>query len=1098
MPNPSESLQAPSAPLSPPAPLLPAAPLPPGGEIWRGEIRHLALHVGFLDDSTLAVWAERAEPRLKPPASATATAIPSWPHAATAAELAAALTSWGAGKLAARGTIEPVIAWLPLADGAALPSQIEWRAALATGAAPTLTPSTIAAMRLPWRAAIELLALFAQDAELVTAEPGALRDDDLSASAITKARARPAADTLFFSHALRMAARQVLDGRFAPSVERAGDALRARWQPVLRDEERAWVTELAAAMPGAARALTSNLSDTTAAEPTPPNRDPRLLTRRFFDTAVDMLVRLGANEARQLGLGLASRVRSQHDAWLRALVGFDPAVALKNDGERELDAEVAEWQRPLQLATEAPFRLVFRLEEPVDEDGTNDGTWALRLLLRGADDPSLLVPLDEALDDTLEGRKTANALHLRGLHLRELALVGLGQAAGVSPLVAASLGGEIVSELALTLDQAHLFLTRDALALEQAGFVVLLPAWWSRRKGKQPLVARGRLRNTFGTGTSTLSLDEVVTVDWDVALGDQTLSPAELQALAKVKAPLVKLRGQWVELDANQLREAIERWKKQGTTTAKVRDLMRLSLGVESDDAPLPVDAIIGSGLLGELFDGLSSKERYRELPSPIGFVGTLRPYQLRGYSWLKFLRRFGLPACLADDMGLGKTIQTLALLADEQAAGEKRPALLVCPTSIVGNWQREAARFTPGLRVMVHHGIERSRDREFLDAARQHSLVVTTYSLLSRDSETFTSLAWAGVILDEAQNIKNPDTKQARAARSLQADWRVALTGTPVENHVGDLWSLFEFLGSGLLPPRDQFQREFLMPIRVGRDDAALKRLKRRTGPFILRRLKSDPAILPELPSKLEYKVICNLTREQASLYAAVVNEMTERLRSAVGIERRGVILAALTKLKQVCNHPVHLLQDGSPLPGRSGKLARATEMLEEVVDVDDRALVFTQFREMGELLQRHFGATLGREVIFLHGGTPRALRQELVDRFQDDPHGPSIFILSLKAGGTGLNLTRASHVFHYDRWWNPAVEQQATDRAHRIGQTRQLQVHVLVCAGTLEERIDALLERKKAVAELVVGSGEKWLTELSTEQLRELVALDAESVAE
>ncbi|MSR46631.1 MAG: DEAD/DEAH box helicase [Planctomycetes bacterium] len=854
----------------------------------------------------------------------------------------------------------------------------------------------------------------------------------------------------------------------------------------MRDEEHALIAALGDALPGVARALSPD--GATA----PPRDDPRALAKRFIASALDTLVRIGADEARQLGYAPASRVRSQHDAWVRALVAFDPAVAIQRDGGDPLPREVAAWQRPLQLSSDAPVRLVFRLEEPLGEDSAS---WTLSFLLRATDDPSLLVPLAEALASKGRGGPFKRG----GAVVRELALVALAQAAAVSPLLSTLVGATPSGAVSFTLDQAYLFLTRDALALEEAGFSVLLPRWWVQRAGKQPLVARGRLRGDFGQGTGALSMSDIVTVDWDVALGDQALSAVELQALAKQKQPLVRLRGQWVELDPTQLQAALERWKKQNSTTATIRELIHLSLGIDGEErAPLPVAGIEGAGVLGELFDGLTRKERFRELETPASFVGELRPYQRRGWSWLAFLRKFGLPACLADDMGLGKTIQALALLAHEREAGETRPVLLVCPTSLVGNWQREAARFTPDLPVMVHHGLDRQRDDELARAVQRHALVVTTYSLLSRDSDTLAGVAWAGVILDEAQNVKNPDTKQSRAARRLQAEWRVVMTGTPIENHVGDLWSLFQFLGSELLPPRERFHREFVMPIRVGRDEAALSRLKRRTGPFILRRLKSDPNILPDLPRKLEHKVICNLTREQATLYAAIVNEMTERVQSSAGMERRGAILAGLTRLKQVCNHPAHMLGDGSVLPGRSGKLARATEMLAEVVEVGDRALIFTQFREMGDLLQRHFAAELGCEVAFLHGGTPANQRQELVDRFQEDKDGPPIFVLSLRAGGTGLNLTRASHVFHYDRWWNPAVEAQATDRAHRIGQTRQLQVHLLVCAGTLEERIDELLERKKAVADLVVGAGEQWLTELSTEQLRDLVLLDDEAVTE
>jgi len=989
-------------------------------------------------------------------------------HASLRAEFARQATPRAAER-AREGT---VTLWLPAEAGVPLPEE---RAALRLSGEHRdlrLLPQRVAALHLPWRSAVEYLARRVREHDRVDADdPNPLGWP---------------ADRLWCMQLIRFVARLVLDGRFVPGAEGDREPWRSRWQPVLRDEEQALLAAFGDAMPGSVRAASA------VAATEPPRSDPRTLTRQVVAAALDALVRMGADEARQLGFTPASRIRSQHDAWIRSLAGFDPVVATHKDGGEALPKEVAAWQRPLQLSTDAPVRLVFRLEEP---EGDGQDLWTLRFLLRATDDPSVLVPLEDALS----GKARGGALRRGGAAARELALVALSQAAAVSPLLASVAATAPTGAAKLTLDQAYTFLQRDALALEEAGFAVLLPRWWLQRIGRQPLAARGRLRGEFGTGTGALSLSEIVTVDWEVALGDQVLSPAELEALAKQKQSLVRLRGQWVELDPAQLQAALERFRKKSSTTASVRELIHLSLGIDGEErAPLPVAGIEGGGLLGELFDGLSRKEHFAELDKPAGFHGELRPYQKRGFSWLAFLRRFGLPACLADDMGLGKTIQALALLAHERARGERRPVLLVCPTSLVGNWQREAARFTPELPVMIHHGLDRQRDEEFRRSAQEHGLVVTTYSLLSRDVDALAAVPWAGVILDEAQNVKNPDTKQARAARRLPADWRVVMTGTPIENHVGDLWSLFQFLGTEFLPPRERFHREFVMPIRVGRDQAALDRLKRRTGPFILRRLKSDPDILPDLPAKLEHKVICNLTREQATLYAAVVQEMTERARTANGMERRGAILAGLIKLKQVCNHPVHLLDDGTPLPGRSGKLARATEMLAEVVEVGDRALIFTQFREMGELLQRHFATELGCEVAFLHGGTPPQQRQELVDRFQEDKDGPPIFVLSLRAGGTGLNLTRASHVFHYDRWWNPAVEAQATDRAHRIGQTRQLQVHLLVCAGTLEERIDLLLERKKEVAELVVGSGEQWLTELSTDQLRDLVMLDDEAVAE
>jgi SNF2 family DNA or RNA helicase len=382
------------------------------------------------------------------------------------------------------------------------------------------------------------------------------------------------------------------------------------------------------------------------------------------------------------------------------------------------------------------------------------------------------------------------------------------------------------------------------------------------------------------------------------------------------------------------------------------------------------------------------------------------------------------------------------------------------------------------------------------MEAARKHDLVISTYALAARDRELLESMHWKGVVLDEAQNVKNPSTKQAQAVRAFKADFRVALTGTPVENRLSELWSILEFLNPGYLGSADRFRKNFAIPIERGNDAGTKSQLRTLVQPFILRRVKTDPTIISDLPEKLEYKVFCSLMPEQASLYEAVVREMMQEIESSEGMKRKGLVLASLTKLKQICNHPAHFLSDHSALPGRSGKLARLEEMLEEVVAADDRALVFTQYAEFGKELQSYLRERLGKDILYLHGGTPRHVRDRLVERFQNDRRGPPIFILSLKAGGTGLNLTRASHVFHYDRWWNPAVESQATDRAFRIGQTRNVQVHKMICSGTLEERIDEMIESKKLLAEQVVGSGENWLTELSTDELKNLFELRREAV--
>ena len=553
-----------------------------------------------------------------------------------------------------------------------------------------------------------------------------------------------------------------------------------------------------------------------------------------------------------------------------------------------------------------------------------------------------------------------------------------------------------------------------------------------------------------------------------------------------------------MEIGPEQIQAAADLWSKKASEGASAKNIVQMALGVKEAPHGLQFERVKATGWVGSLLKQLENPAGQAQLQPDGSFSGELRPYQMRGLSWLGFLSQWGMGACLADDMGLGKTVQTLAMIQRYWHSNGKKPVLLVCPTTVVNNWQKEAARFTPELPVLIHHGLARSKGSEFRKEVEKHAMVISSYGLLYRDLKLFQGIKWSGVVLDEAQNIKNPETKQARAARSLGAEYRVALTGTPVENNVGDLWSIMEFLNPGFLGTQTDFKRKFFVPIQAERDHAAAERLKRITGPFILRRLKTDRSVIADLPDKMEMKVFCPLTKEQASLYAAVVKETEEGLKSSEGIQRKGLVLATLSKLKQVCNHPAHFLGDNSAIPGRSGKLARLTEMLEEVLEIGDRALLFTQFAEMGKLLQKYFQESFGKEVLFLHGGVTKQNRDRMVERFQNGAGSPSIFILSLKAGGTGLNLTAANHVFHFDRWWNPAVENQATDRAFRIGQTKNVQVHKFVCAGTLEEKIDDMIERKKDVAEKVVGTGEGWITELSNKDLKELWRLRKEALGE
>jgi non-specific serine/threonine protein kinase len=605
-------------------------------------------------------------------------------------------------------------------------------------------------------------------------------------------------------------------------------------------------------------------------------------------------------------------------------------------------------------------------------------------------------------------------------------------------------------------------------------------------------------------GRPGLGQEALVDYEWEVSLGEERLDAEELARLAELQQPLVRLRGQWVELDPRRLARGLKLLAEPPSgsngTALSLAEVLGLAATLDEDTAGLPVLGVEGDGWVGDLLS-IAADDRAERVPAPEGFIGTLRPYQERGLAWLAFLDRVGLGGVLADDMGLGKTVQVLALVALDARDREDRvlgPTLLVCPMSLVGNWQREAERFTPGLRVHVHHGSDRARGEEFEAAVADADLVLTTYAVAARDVEALRDVPWRRVVLDEAQAVKNAATRQAQAVRSLAARQRIAVTGTPVENRLADLWSLLDTCNPGLLGSAAAFTRRFAKPIERFGDEDAADRLRTLTRPFVLRRVKTDRSIIADLPDKLEMEVVCSLTREQAALYKAVVDDMLAKVEESEGIERRGLVLATMTKLKQVCNHPAHLLRDGTPLTGRSGKLARIEETLEEVLAAGERALLFTQFAEFGGMLRAHLSARFGREVLFLHGGVPKAERDAMVARFQGgldgrDPAAPALFVLSLKAGGTGLTLTAANHVIHVDRWWNPAVEDQATDRAFRIGQTRNVQVRKLVCAGTVEERVAAMIRDKRGLAARIVGTGETWLTELSTDQLRELVALDA-----
>lgn len=893
--------------------------------------------------------------------------------------------------------------------------------------------------------------------------------------------------------ALELLARQ----RVKPTLQKDDDKFIARWQPLLDEpSEQERLMRLVRAMPPICRAMFRDEKITKRDAPA-----PRDLLNDFLDTTIDAFARWHA----VFNLPPFPSHRSIAQAWLTALCDRNPIVQESSATLAAFYEQYRAWAEPVGAAGGDTFRICFRLDPPATTNAegivapnTHARDWLLRYFLQANDDPSLLVPAEAVWR---ERGSTLKYLNRKFDAPQERLLAGLGLASKMFPPIETSLRTARPEACALNVEQAYTFIREAAVLLQSAGFGVLVPGISTKLGVRVNLKSKKPSSQQKG-GVASLTFESVIEYDWQLALGGEPLSREEFERLASLKVPLVQVRGQWVELRPDQIEQAIKFWEKQKGGKMSLPDALRLALAQEPTKANigLPVTNVSAEGWIADLLEQLARGEKIRPISAPDSFQGTLRHYQAAGLAWLAFLRRWGLGACLADDMGLGKTPTTIALLLAERAQRKTpKPALVICPTSVVSNWERELARFAPNLRVYVHHGATRQREN-FTAQARQHDVVLSSYALLHRDLDVLTQVEWSDVILDEAQNIKNPTTKQAQAARKIgeQAEWRATLTGTPVENRLTELWSIFQFLNPDYLGSQNDFYTRFAKPIERMNDADATKRLKSLVSPFILRRVKTDPNVISDLPAKNEMRVFCTLTKEQATLYEAVVRDSLKRIEESEGIERRGIVLATLMKLKQVCNHPTQFLGDGSTLAGRSGKLARLTEMLEEVYGVRERALVFTQFAEMGTLLKAYLQEYFGEEVLFLHGGVPAKVRTKMIERFQSDPNGPLVFILSIKAGGTGLNLMRANHVFHFDRWWNPAVENQATDRAFRIGQTKNVQVYKYLCAGTFEEKIDAMIERKKALAESIVGTSEAWITELTTEQLRELFVLRREAIAD
>ena len=911
-----------------------------------------------------------------------------------------------------------------------------------------------------------------------------------------------AGDIRYWSHVYRWTLDLIVRQKFLPGVEvKTGKKAfsKAVWQPIIDSEvDRVRLARFTQTIPEACLAYLDaedSQVDTT---------DEELLLRSLG-------IMLDARLRTWIDYQPTAAKDSLIDPLLESLAE-SPKLAADNRTIKRLSDALYNWTLPISEYIVSPqnnnlgenrYRVCFVLTPPKEiQEDEIQSDWSLDYYLQALDDADFIVHAGliwQCKDDFLNiGDRTIE-------NPQETLLKGLGLATRIYSPIADSLEQSQPINCNLNPIQVYEFIRATAWQLKDNGLGVIVPSGLTQDNSEQRLGIKMTASVNQRKG-QRLSLQSMLKYKLEIAVGDRNLSKKDFKKLLAQKSPIVEIDGQWIALqpaDVKAAQAVLDKSNEQ--LDLSVEDALRLSTGDTKTLAKLPVVKFEPTGVLAGLLDNLTDNKAVEPVNNIKGFKGELRPYQAKGVGWLSFLETWGLGACLADDMGLGKTIQLIGFLLNlKQQKLLTKPVLLVCPTSVINNWEREVRKFAPKLDTVIHHGDKREQGKTFVKEVKDKQLVITSYSLVARDLKTLSAIDWQGVVLDEAQNIKNPTAKQSQAVRDLPAGFRIALTGTPVENKLTELWSILDFLNPGFLGNRNFFQKRFAAPIEKYGDRESLSILRSLTQPFILRRLKTDKNIIQDLPEKQEMNVYCGLSAEQADLYQQLVDNSLEEIEDSEGIKRRGLILTLLLRLKQLCNHP-ELIQDtkakevpinSEDFDDRSGKLLRLEEMLEEIVDEGDRALVFTQFSEWGKILKSYLEKKLKGEVLFLYGATPRVSRQEMVDRFQNEPDGPKIFILSLKAGGTGLNLTRANHVFHVDRWWNPAVENQATDRAFRIGQKRNVQVHKFVCTGTLEERISDIIESKKELAEQTVNAGEQWLTDLDTNSLRSLLLLDRDAV--
>ena len=844
--------------------------------------------------------------------------------------------------------------------------------------------------------------------------------------------------------------------KFIPGIVEENSSVRSKWMPLLEtSEEQEIIYNLSENMPEACLMMNYGYTDRES------------LLRSFVNNAVDMLAREFTGNINKIN----SKNYGDIYRWVESLSNNNNLVSYS----RSLAImKINEWTQKIYKRTESPLRMGFRIYPPEDDETE----WKLEIIVQNKHDPDFIVQLGEIMN-----HKSSPASSIKKFteFPEEFVLESIGIASMIFPPLKRWYKESFPSIIYLSPEEAYNMLKEYSNALIDSGFAFIFPEWWNKKRNPALKI---KVKNEGGTGI--LNSQTLLRYNLDIDIDGKIIPEEELKKLLNMKIPLIKISGKWVEITTKQIRgilKAIEKGKN-GVTLPEL-------LSMDMDNDSLPVKEITGDRKIMDLIN-----LHIKKVDVPLSLHAALRDYQKTGLSWLANTVETGFGCCLADDMGLGKTIEVISyILRRKENNNSNGTTLIICPTSVITNWEHEINRFAPELNILIHHGIKREKGEALISSISKFNVVLTSYSIATRDYSTLVNGNWDGIIIDEAQYIKNRWTKQSNAIKSYKSNYRIALTGTPIENRLDELWSIFEFINPGYLGPQKKFRENFELPIEKGNNKHALDVLSRLVRPFILRRLKTDKKVAPDLPGKNEMKLYVPVTREQAVLYDKTVNEMMDAIENSDNIKRRGIVLAAITRLKRILDYPSLVTEDRNITIDRSQKLRRLVDMIYEIRSNKEKALIFTQYKDTGKILKEVIQREMDEDVLFLSGESSRKLRDTMINRFQKES-GPGIFIISLRAGGFGLNLTAATNVIHFDRWWNPSVENQATDRAYRIGQTKNVSVYKFITSGTIEEKIDELIESKSMIMDQVVASGEGWITNLSNDKLREILTLRKDSI--